>query len=71
MKDGEIRQLLEKITSQREAYRDLMQVLIIIFVISILIINTFIKYHILKEDIQGPYDHHHHHQNGGIQTISL
>ena len=26
VKDGEIRQLLEKITSQREAYRDLMQV---------------------------------------------
>ena len=33
VKDGEIRQLLEKITSQREAYRDLMQVSHHIFII--------------------------------------
>ena len=53
VKDGEIRQLLEKITSQREAYRDLMQVSHHIFIIFFSLHFTINQHHIT---IRGLWD---------------
>ena len=61
MKDGEIRQLLEKITSQREAYRDLMQVhnhhrhhvIFVIFISKVIILH----HHIIR--VRSPSSRHY------------